>query len=95
VLAAYQRLSGLELEQSVVDGCITKAPCGGQVAGPSPTDCRKQGLKRSLAIEATGIPLAVLAAPANRHRRQAAGRHPERGRSATQRPMVQQRDPGH
>ena len=28
-------------------------------------DRRKQGLKRSLAIEATGIPLAVLAAPAN------------------------------
>jgi hypothetical protein len=56
-----------------------------------PTDCRRQGLKRSLAIEATGIPLAVRAPPANRHRRRAAGRHPGRGRSATQRPMVQQR----
>jgi transposase len=65
VLAAYDRLFGLELDQLVVDGCITKAPCGGQVAGPSPVDRRKQGLKRSLAIEATGIPLAVLAAPAN------------------------------
>jgi hypothetical protein len=42
------------------------APCGGQVAGPSPVDRRKQGLKRSLATEATGIPLAVLPAPANR-----------------------------
>jgi transposase len=65
VLAAYDRLFGLELDHLVVDGCITKAPCGGQVAGPSPVDRRKQGLKRSLAIEATGIPLAVLAAPAN------------------------------
>jgi transposase len=65
VLAAYDRMLGLELEQLAVDGCITKAPCGGQVAGPSPTDRRKQGLKRSLATEATGIPLAMLAAPAN------------------------------
>jgi transposase len=66
VLAAYDRLFGLELEQLAVDGCITKAPCGGQVAGPSPVDRRKQGLKRSVAVEAAGIPLAVVPAPANR-----------------------------
>ena len=36
VLAAYDRLFGLELDHLVVDGCITKAPCGGQVARPSP-----------------------------------------------------------
>jgi hypothetical protein len=54
VLAAYDRMLGLELEHLMVDGCITKAPCGGQVAGPSPVDRRKQGLKRSLATEATG-----------------------------------------
>jgi transposase len=65
VLAAYDRLFGLELEHLTVDGCITKAPCGGQVAGPSPVDRRKQGLKRSMATEAAGIPLAVLPAPAN------------------------------
>jgi transposase len=34
VLGAYQRLFGLELEPLAVDGCITKAPCGGQVAQP-------------------------------------------------------------
>jgi hypothetical protein len=65
VLAAYDRMLGLEPAHLAVDGCITKEPCGGQVAGPSPVDRRKQGLKRSLTIEATGIPLAVLAAPAN------------------------------
>jgi transposase len=65
VLAADDRLFGLELEQLAVDGCITKAPCGGQVAGPSPTDRRKQGRKRSVAVEAGGIPLAMLPAPAN------------------------------
>src|SRR5512133_2907934 len=65
VLAAYDQLFGLELAQLAVDGCITKAPCGGQTAGPSPVDRRKQGLKRSVAVEAGGIPLAALAAPAN------------------------------
>jgi transposase len=66
VLGAYQRLFGLELEQLAVDGCTTKAPCGGQVAGPSPVDRRKQGLKRSVAVEAGGIPLGAVPAPANR-----------------------------
>jgi transposase len=66
VLGAYQRLLGLELEHLAVDGCITKAPCGGQVAGPSPVDRRKQGLKRSLVTDAGGIPLGVVAAGANR-----------------------------
>jgi hypothetical protein len=66
VLAAYDQLFGLELEHLAVDGCITKAPCGGQTAGPSPVDRRKQGLKRSVAVEAGGIPLAAVAAPANR-----------------------------
>jgi transposase len=66
VLAAYDGLFGLELEHLAVDGCITKAPCGGQVAGPSPVDRHKQGLKRSVAVEGGGIPLATLPAPANR-----------------------------
>jgi transposase len=43
VLAAYDRMHGLQLEHLAVDGCITKAPCGGQTAGPSPVDRRKQG----------------------------------------------------
>jgi hypothetical protein len=49
-----------------VDGCITKAPCGGQVAGPSPVDRHKQGLKRSILTDAGGIPLGAVPAPANR-----------------------------
>jgi transposase len=65
-LAAYDRIHGLAVEQLAVDGCITKAPCGGQVAGPSPVDRRKQGLKRSVATDAHGVPLAALPAPANR-----------------------------
>lgn len=48
-------------------GCITKAPCGGQKAGRSPADRGKQGIKRSTVVDACGIPLGAIAAPANRH----------------------------
>ena len=67
VLAAYDRMIGLELADLAVDGCITKAPCGGEVAGRSPVDRGKQGIKRSTVVEAQGIPLGAIAAPANRH----------------------------
>jgi transposase len=53
VLAAYDRLLGLDLNHLSIDGCITKAPCGGQTAGPSPVDRRKQGGKRSVVTDAT------------------------------------------
>ena len=48
-----------------VDTCTTKAPCGGRTAEPSPVDRRKQGLTRSAATEASGIPLGAVPAPAN------------------------------
>lgn len=66
-LAQYDRMIGLEEDDVVVDGCITKAPSGGEVAGRSPVDRGKQGLKRSTATDTTGIPLHVVAAGANRH----------------------------
>ena len=66
-LRAYDRMIGLELGDVAVDSCITKAPGGGAVAGRSPVDRGKQGLKRSVATEATGIPLHVVSAGANRH----------------------------
>jgi hypothetical protein len=67
VLRGYDRMIGLELVDLAVDGCITKAPCGGEVAGRSPVDRGKQGLKRSTLVEAQGIPIGAVAAPANRH----------------------------
>ena len=33
---SYDRMVGLALEELAVDGCITKAPGGGECAGPSP-----------------------------------------------------------
>ena len=66
-LDAYDRMVGLVLDDIAVDGCITKAPGGGEVAGPSPVDRRKQGMKRSLVVEGYGIPLGRVLAGANRH----------------------------
>ena len=66
-LRAYDRMIGLELDDLAVDGCVTKAPGGGEVAGRSPVDRGKQGLKRSVVTDAVGIPLHVVAAGANRH----------------------------
>lgn len=50
-LKGYDRIVGLALDDISVDGCITKAPGGGQCAGPSPVDRRKQGMKRFLLVE--------------------------------------------
>ncbi len=67
VLEAYDRYIGLELSEVAVDCCITKAPCGGEKAGRSPVDRAKQGIKRSTAVDAEGIPIGGVASPANRH----------------------------
>jgi transposase len=64
-LAAYHRMIGLNLDRLVADGCITKAPCGGECAGKSPVDRAKQGIKRSGVTEGAGIPLITDPAPAN------------------------------
>lgn len=66
-LESYDRMIGLELSDVSVDACITKAPCGGEKAGKSPVDRGKRGIKRSTVVDARGIPLGVLAVPANRH----------------------------
>jgi hypothetical protein len=66
-LAAFEKMIGLELDDLLADGCITKAPAKADTAGPSPVDRRKQGLKRSTGTDAGGIPLGFAAASANRH----------------------------
>jgi transposase len=66
-LAAYDRMIGLDLATLAVDGCITKTPCGGDLAGRRPVDRGKQGRKRSTVVEGAGIPLGTVIAPAARH----------------------------
>lgn len=67
VLRQYDRMIGIELDDVAVDGCITKAPGGGEKAGSSPVDRGKQGLKRSTLTDAAGVPLHLVATGANRH----------------------------
>jgi hypothetical protein len=67
VKETYDRTIGLELSDIAVDCCITKPPCGGQRSSRSPVDRGKRGIKRSVAVDADGIPLGTVAAPANRH----------------------------
>jgi transposase len=66
-LESYDRMVGLEPSELAVDSCITKAPCGGEKAGPSPVDRGKGGIKRSVLVDGRGIPLGSVTAPANRH----------------------------
>jgi len=67
VKETYDRTIGLELSDIAVDCCITKAPCGGERSGRSPVDRGKRGIKRSVVVDAEGIPLGSVSAPANRH----------------------------
>lgn len=66
-LEFYDRIVGLDLENVSVDGCIVKAPGGGEVSGRSPVDRGKQGTKRSLLVDGNGIPLGCVIIGANRH----------------------------
>ena len=66
LFAAYDQMVGLELEElAAADGCITKAPAGGECAGKSPVDRGKQGIKRSQLTDAYGIPVVTVPAGAN------------------------------
>jgi transposase len=60
---SYDRIAGLALAELAVDGCIAKAPGGGDCAGPSPVDRAKLGMKRSLLVEGRGIPLGRVGSP--------------------------------
>jgi hypothetical protein len=46
---------------------LPRLPWEGKKTGPSPVGRGKGGVKRRLLTEASGIPLAVEVAPANRH----------------------------
>lgn len=64
-LDAYDKMVGLDLADVAVDGCTTKAPCGGECAGRSPVDRGKGGMKRSQLCDGAGVPMATVSAPAN------------------------------
>lgn len=67
VVEQDDRMIGLDCADLAVDGCITKAPRGGEKAGRSPVDRGTQGLKRSTVTDAVGVPVHLVSAGANRH----------------------------
>ncbi len=66
-LAAYDRIVGLDLSDTAVDGSIHKAPYGGEGTGKSPVDRAKLGWKWSLLRDRSGIPVSWAADSANRN----------------------------
>jgi putative transposase len=66
-LEEYDELKGLDWEWLSMDGAMTKAPPGGERTGKTPTDRGKLGAKRSLLVEANGVPVGLAVEGANRH----------------------------
>ena len=66
-LGAYDRVVGLDLSETAVDGSTHKAPCGGDGTGKSPVDRAKLGWKWSILTDRAGVPVAAAVAGANRH----------------------------
>jgi putative transposase len=67
MLEHYDGELGIDWKWLSMDGCITKAPLGGEDTGKSPVDRGKLGTKRSVLIDGRGAPLSVVVAGANRH----------------------------
>ena len=66
-IKAYDKIVGLDLAETAVDGSQHKAPCGGEGTGKNPTDRGKLGWKWSLLTDRNGIPISWAIAGANRH----------------------------
>ena len=66
-IEAYDRIVGLDLTETAIDGSQHKAPCGGSGAGKNPTDRGKLGWKWSLCADRAGIPIGWATDGANRH----------------------------
>ena len=64
---SYDRIAGLDLSDTAIDGSQHKAPCGGPGTGPNPTDRAKRGWKWSLLCDRAGIPAGRATGGANRH----------------------------
>lgn len=66
-LAAYDRIIGLDLSDTALDGSQHKAPMGGEGTGPNPTDRGKSGWKWSVLTDRWGIPVGWAIDGANRN----------------------------
>jgi len=64
-LSEYDELKGIAWKWQAADGAMTKAPLGGEKTGKNPTDRGKAGTKRSLLVNAQGLPLGIVVSGAN------------------------------
>src|SRR5581483_10043639 len=65
-LLEYDFFEGIDWSFLSMDGCMTKAPLGGERTGKNPTDRAKKGVKRSLLVEGSGVPVGLAVDGANR-----------------------------
>jgi putative transposase len=66
-LLAWDEFKGIDWSWLSMDGCMTKAPLGGEKTGKNPTDRAKRGAKRSLLVEGQGLPVGLAVDGANRN----------------------------
>jgi putative transposase len=66
-LLAWDEFKGIDWSWLSMDGCMTKAPLGGEKTGKNPTDRAKRGVKRSLLVEGQGLPVGLAVDGANRN----------------------------
>jgi putative transposase len=64
-LNACQAFHVLDTEWVSIDGCLTKSPMCCEDSDRNPTDRGKRGTKKSLLVDANGIPLGLFVCPAN------------------------------
>ena len=64
-LSEYDELKGIDWKWQAADGAMTKAPLGGEKTGKNPTDRGKVGTKRSLLVNAQGLPLGIVVSGAH------------------------------
>jgi putative transposase len=67
LIESCSELGGLDWQWQSADAAMNKARMGGDKIGRNPTDRGKNGSKRSLLVEASGGPLAVVVDAANLH----------------------------
>jgi transposase len=66
-ISAYDKIIGLDLTETALDGSSHKSPVGGEGTGKNPCDRAKLGWKWSVLSDRNSIPLGWTAGPANQH----------------------------
>ena len=65
-LAEYDDFKGIAWHWQSIDGAMMKAPLAREAVGPNPTERGKNGSKRHLLVDGSGVPLSFIVTGANR-----------------------------